>query len=151
MTKEKFVLKALEYLNYPSIKYIGPMFGQDEFGFDCSGFVTFLLKSIKFPELFHRHCNEYFDSFGIFVHKYQIGDLVFFSKRSKGLFPDHMGIIISGSRYIHSPGKNNHFIKISELELKQIPKIQNQIYTTNPIGFKRATIKKGRFQQIFFS
>ncbi len=153
MTKEKFISEALKYLDYPAVRYKGPTLGQDVNGFDCSGFFTFLLKLINFPVSFHRHCNEYFDSFGIFVHKYQIGDLVFFSLRNGGMRPDHMGIMISEIEYIHSPGKDNKFIKISKLKRKSIKSLDgqshNQIYTVNPIGFKRLTVKNGRYQQIF--
>ena len=155
MTKEEFTAEALKYLDYPAMKYREPKIGQDVKGFDCSGFITFLLQTINFPAPIPRHCNEYFDSFGMFVHKFQIGDLVFFSLKNGGVYPDHMGIVTSESEYVHSPGKDDTLIKSSALEWKNIKplagQVNDQIYTLNPIGFKRLTVKEGRYQQVFFT
>lgn len=156
MTKEEFVLLALEYLDYPSSKYTVPGRGVDTDGFDCSGFLTYLFRKIKFPGPIPRHCNEYFDSFGIFVHEYQTGDLVFFSKNSRGKKPDHVGIMVSKTRFIHSPGKDGTYIKIERLSdhRRGIQPAdlegRGQIYIINPIGFKRPAIRRGRYYFEFF-
>lgn len=155
MTKEEFATIALKYLGYPAVKYRGPEAGRDINGFDCSGFVTFLLKLINFPAPLPRHCNEYFDALGIFVHNYQVGDLVFFSFGNGGVWPSHMGIMLSEKEYIYSHGSDDSFVKIGKLQQKRIvtPEKQEhvQIYMANPIGFKRLAIKNGRYQKTFLS
>lgn len=157
MTKEEFVAEALKYLGYPSMRYQGPDSGCDEIWFDCSGFFTFLLKKRRFPNPLNlRHCNEYFDLFGIFVHQAHVqkGDLVFFSRR--GIIPTHMGIMISLDSYIHAPGKDGTMVMISPLvqEVIQPPQTRDDLearvggtqkYFTNPIGFKRLAVRYGRF------
>lgn len=157
MTKEEFVAEALKYLGYPSMRYQGPDNGCDEIWFDCSGFFTFLLKKLCFPNPLNlRHCNEYFDLFGIFVHPLyaQKGDLVFFSRR--GIIPTHMGLMISPKLYIHAPGKDGTCVMISPLaqEVIQLPQTKDDLearvggtqkYFSNPVGFKRPAIRVGRF------
>lgn len=153
MKKEAFVAMALEYLGYPASNYGGPDTGKNEDGFDCSGFVHFLLRKSKYPDRISRHASEFFDSLGIFVHEQlqSIGDLVFFSNRG-GMYPDHIGIMVSGDEYIHSPGMNGKVICVEKLRKKIIPvKNNNQIYLFNPIGFKRITIRNGRYQKMFLS
>jgi cell wall-associated NlpC family hydrolase len=155
MNVEQFVAKALKYEGYPSILYKGFNYGKDESGFDCSGFIYFLLEQFNMANPKIRHCNEYFDFFGILIHYglHKKGDLVFFSKN--GMCPTHVGIMISGTKYIHSPGKDKTEIKTKTLKKKAItPKIQNNntkyelIYKTNPIGFKRIALRNGRYQQL---
>lgn len=154
MTRENFVNTALKYVGYPSIKYRGAQQGITTKGFDCSGFIFFLLQSIKFPGIVLRHCNELFDSFGILVHKEKAekGDLVFFSNKNGGVLPSHVGILISPSEYIHSPGKDGKFVKISTVKENIIKpketKESDQIYFHNPIGFKRLAIQKGKYKKI---
>ncbi len=157
MTKEEFVVEALNYLGYPSMRYQRSDRGCDEIWFDCSGFVTFLLKKLCFPNPLNlRHCNEYFDLFGIFIYPQYVqeGDLVFFSRR--GIIPTHMGIMVSLESYIHAPGKDGTSVMISPIvrELIQPPQTRDDLearvggtqkYVLNPIGFKRPAIKKGRF------
>lgn len=153
MERKEFVLMALKYLGCPSIRYKGLHLGSTVLGFDCSGYTNFLLNKAKYPRQIPRHCNEFFDSFGILIHDQfrKAGDLVFFSFRSKGVRPDHMGILVSQDEFIHSPGKDGKAICVSKLK-KEIIKPNNciaQIYSTNPIGFKRITIKDGRYQRGF--
>jgi cell wall-associated NlpC family hydrolase len=153
MQREIFVSLALSYLGFPAVNYRGKSNGNTPAGFDCSGFVNFLLKEAKYPHHIPRHANELFDSFGILIHKQfrHAGDLVFFSNRG-GTYPDHVGIMISENEYIHSPGKNGKVICVGRFEQKIIkPKNKAmQIYFSNPIGLKRITVNNGRYQQIFF-
>ncbi len=153
MKKETFVSMALSYLNFPAIKYINPNNGMDVNGFDCSGFVGFLLKRAKYPNHIPRHSNEFFDNFGILIHSQfrDAGDLVFFSNRD-GTCPNHIGIMTSRDEYIHSPGKNGKVICVRKFKQKVIKSINeaSQIYSSNPIGLKRITINNGRYQQAFF-
>ena len=152
MKKEAFVSMALSYLDFPATKYNGQFNGCDVSGFDCSGFVNFLLKQAKYPDPIPRHVNELFDIFGILVHEQfrDAGDLVFFSNKG-GTYPDHIGIMISRDEYVHSPGKNGEVICVRKFEQKII-KPRNrapQIYFSNPIGIKRITINNGRYRKMF--
>jgi len=156
--RERFAEEALKYFGFPSSPYLGAENGQDENGFDCSGFIVFLLRKIGFPlseEI--RHCNEFFDFFGILIHEEFAGkgDLIFFSRN--GLVPTHMGILLSSpvkeiAYYIHSPGKYNKKVIVSNLFKDKIPFAIGQIYSVNPIGYKRLAvkIKNKRYQQIFY-
>ena len=151
MKKEMFISVALSYVDFPARKYSGKNNGCDISGFDCSGFVNFLLKQAKYPDTVPRHTNELFDVFGILIHEQfrEAGDLVFFS--SKGVCPDHVGIMVSHEEYVHSSGKSGKTICVRKLERKMIKsrnKVQ-QIYSFNPIGFKRMTINNGRYQRTF--
>ena len=155
MERELFVSMALKYIGSPAIKYKGPGEGMTASGFDCSGFVNFLLQEAQYPGPVPRHCNEFFDSFGLFIHDQfrTAGDLVFFSHKSKGTFPDHMGILISMDEYVHSPCKDRKSVCVKKLERKMIPDAcdGSQIFCANPIGIKRITIKNGRHQTLFLS
>ena len=119
-----------------------------ETGFDCSGLVVYVLTQARVPvpkEV--RHTSEFFDHFGVFVHKYRAGDLVFFSKEGKA--PIHMGIMINDTEYIHSPGRNGTKVSIAKMKREPIPyQRDDQIYLENPIGFKAPTIFRNRWQQI---
>ena len=153
MQKKTFVSLALSYLNFPAVNYSGQLNGISTDGFDCSGFVNFLLKKAGYSQKIPRHANELFDFFGILIHAEfrSVGDLVFFSNRG-GTYPNHVGIMISEVKYIHSPGKNKKIICVKKLERKIIKPRDKvpQIYFSNPIGFKRITVNNGRYQQIFF-
>lgn len=154
MTREIFATTAMQYLDFPASKYSGPENGITVKGFDCSGWIFFLLKTLNFPETPPRHCNELFDDFGVLIHEEKVerGDLVFFSNRNQGMVPDHVGIMISSSEFIHSPGKNGERIHISRLVHKPIKPNKDmrgkQIYVHNPIGFKRLAVRKGRYKEI---
>jgi cell wall-associated NlpC family hydrolase len=154
MQKEDFVSMALSYLGFPAIKYGSLSEGSTPEGFDCSGFVNFLLKQASYPSNIPRHANELFDSFGIFIHEqFRFpGDLVFFSNR-EGTCPNHVGVVVSENEYIHSPGRNGMVICLDKFKEKIIrPKGKApQLYFKNPIGFKRITVKNRRYQQIFLS
>ncbi len=149
--REQLVSEALKYIGYNASNYYGPNHGLSiEEGFDCSGFVTFLLHIIKFPKNPDiRHSNEYFDQFGVYIHPglQKKGDLIFISR--DGLRPTHMGIMTDISHFIHSPGINGRVITIHQVEYKPIPRVENQIYLVNPIGFKRLALRDGRWKKIY--
>jgi cell wall-associated NlpC family hydrolase len=137
-------------LGYPSIKHIRGA-GSDITGFDCSGFINFLLKQANYPDEIPRYTSQLFDNFGILIHKkfVKAGDLVFFSE--DGTRPTHVGLMISEDRYIHAPGKDDSKIIISLLKERLIKDEakSSQIYAINPIGFKRITINGSRYQKLF--
>ncbi|MEN9614232.1 MAG: NlpC/P60 family [Candidatus Parcubacteria bacterium] len=152
MTRTQFAHEALKFVGYPSVGYTGPQSGQDEKGFNCSGFVCHTLCRIGFEwDKDIRHANEFFDHFGIFIHpeSASTGDLVFWSR--DGFRPTHIGILISTREYIHAPGRNKTVVNISALQAStiRVPKhyYYEQIYFRNPIGFKRLAIQSGRYQK----
>lgn len=120
-------------------------------GFDCSGFVTFLLRRLRWlDDTTIRHCNDYFDRYGILVHSlYRVpGDLVFFSR--DGTRPTHVGILVSHDVYIHAPGMDGSLIHQSRLLARDIPtESPNKLYSSNPIGFKRPALQQGRWRRSY--
>ncbi|HKX24093.1 MAG TPA: NlpC/P60 family protein, partial [Candidatus Saccharimonadales bacterium] len=93
------------------MKYRNPEEGQSpERGFDCSGFVRFVLSAagLAVPSFIGqdglerptRHANEFWDSYGIPIHDEarQPGDLIFFSR--EGDRPTHIGILRDAETYI---------------------------------------------------
>lgn len=156
MFSERLADEALKYVGFKSVNHINrkPEHGTClETGFDCSGFIAFLLKEIGYPyePQNYRYASRFFDYLGILVHHglHQKGDLVFFSYKSHGLRPDHMGIVLDDSHYIHSPGKDKKVIEISLLEQELIlNKHPKALYNVNPIGFKRLSLPNGRWQKI---
>ncbi len=136
--RNQIVEEAKKHIWYPSIWYKNFESWMDIQWFDCSGFVTHILDKFWLKQEYIRHANEYFDSYGIAVHKWTIipWDLIFFSK--DWLVPKHIWIVISADEYIHAPGKNNTHIEIQKIEEKAIEwNIPWKIYTQNPIWFKR--------------
>lgn len=148
-TLRQVVETALSLVEYPSIKYAGADFGKDISGFDCSGFVVYVLKKIgiALPETI-RHCNEFLDTFGVFIHQEQKlpGDLIFFSR--SGTRPTHIGIVVSHNHYIHAPGLTDTKVNIEKIVKQKITPTTGQIYQQNPIAFKRISIKSGRWQKL---
>lgn len=124
-----------------------------EGGFDCSGFVRFVLSQagLAIPEYTGqdgvrrpiRHANEFWDSYGVTVHdEYrQPGDLIFFSKR--GSFPTHVGIVCDEESYIHAPGTSESTVEVQAITYEAIAKsgLERQLYARNPIGFKSPVAK----------
>ena len=138
--RQQITKESLKYIGQPSIRYRWPDAGMDENGFDCSGFVTVILKKfgLDLPDV--RHSYEYFDAYGITVHDEtkKAWDLIFFSK--KWIIPTHMWILISDNEYIHAPWKDGTFIKIDSVQKESISHdIDDKIYGHNPIWFKRIT------------
>ncbi|MFA6338497.1 MAG: NlpC/P60 family protein [Candidatus Paceibacterota bacterium] len=150
MNANELVDRAICYLEYPAVKYTDPSKGSDKSGFDCSGFVLFLLRELNFPvpqEI--RHVNEFYNSFGIHIHDEarMSGDLIFWSR--KGTIPTHIGILVNDTYYIHSPGKTGRFVSIEEIKYEPIiSKAEPKIYFKNPIGFKRLGVKDGRYLRL---
>ena len=128
-----------------------PELGQSpEEGFDCSGFVRFVLSQagLHIPDYIGqdnvrrpvRHANEFWDKYGVAVQPQCIrgGDLIFFSKQ--GLFPTHIGIVRDEESYIHAPGNTDTTVCVDPIETELITRPENSpgraLYAVNPIGFK---------------
>lgn len=148
ISPQQIVEEARKWIGSPSHRYQGPDAGQTPEWFDCSGFPRFVLRQIGFPVPDHiRHCNEFFDQFGVLVHNYQPGDFIFFSKN--GLSPTHMGIVTEETTYIHAPGKNNSVVRENTWKEKTINgNTEIVLYLRDPIGFKRIAMKEGRWYAI---
>lgn len=146
--RDEMAEDALKFVGYPSMRYKHPFIGLDESGFDCSGFISFLLKRRDLYIGSRRHTNEFFDSFGVFIHSEALdrGDLVFFSW--DGYVPRHIGVMISKDKYIHAPGRDNTVVEIDTLKMTEICSPNpGQIYFHNPIGFKRLAKKRFRYHE----
>ncbi len=152
---ERLAEEALKYLGAKSIGHgrcaegLCHLRGLDPAGgFDCSGFIVFLLKQINFPFSEKiRHASQFHDFFGMSVQWIgrEPGDLVTFSRG--GLAPTHIGIIISDSQYIHAPGRKDTFVRTDDLRVSDIPITHvHQRYSLNPIGIKKLAIPGERWQ-----
>ena len=77
-------------------------------GFDCSGFVTYVLKNFNIKVT--RNSAGQFRDNGVHVNRSELapGDLVFFA--SGGGTVNHVGIYIGNDRYVHSSGAGVGFI-----------------------------------------
>lgn len=99
--------------------------GQSPSGFDCSGFVHYVL--LKNDIIVPRTAAAQYNS-GTWVNKSQLqpGDLVFFSTYKAG--PSHVGFYLGGGKFIHASSGAGKII-ISELS--------NSYYAAHYIGAKR--------------
>lgn len=136
----KLVQTAREYLGAPTHVYTNPEEGTDPTqGFDCSGFVTFLLREIGTPPPPRvRHARDYYKKWGEFVpaEERRAGDLVFFSADGKRV--THVGVLSSPNTLIHSSGMRYQRVVEQPLPYWPIPdRRDNRRFHTNPIGFKR--------------
>lgn len=136
--RQEIVNLSRKYIGYPAVRYKldSPELGRSADGFDCSGFVTFVLRSagLHIPDYIGmddvrrpiRHANELWDHYGL--HRLSSvrlpGDLVIFSRKND--FPTHVGIISTEDNFIHSPG----------LDGKHIEEIKISDYPHLPIGYK---------------
>lgn len=76
--------------------------GESESGFDCSGFVYFLLREQFGLKNLPRRASEQYYEMGTPVDKedLQVGDLVFFSTYKPG--PSHVGVYIGDGKFVHA-------------------------------------------------
>ena len=157
-SRESFVEVATSMIGSIAVKYTPghPELGQSpEQGFDCSGFVRYVLEKadINIPDYLDinggqkpiRHANEFFDHYGIAVHHdlHEPGDLIFFSR--DGYSPTHVGIVIDLDNYIHSPGKRGSRVRVDPIEEESILPLKagglfRILYSKNPIGYKSPAI-----------
>lgn len=153
MTRDRLASAAMGFVGAPSRRYSDPERERNPIaGFYCSDFVIFVCRLIgmQIPQGV-RHANELFDQFGVLVHleMRQRGDLVFFSRN--GLLPTHVGILVHPYAYVHAPGKDGTVVTIEELKFEKISGYglrPEALYIENPIGFKRPSIRNGRYQKI---
>jgi cell wall-associated NlpC family hydrolase len=152
--KKDIVEAALQLVGSESLRYVHdhPEIGQSPSGFDCSGFVRFVLLESGFhiPDYIGmddvrrpiRHANEFWDNYGASIQATpEAGDLIFFSRH--GLFPTHIGIVKDEESFVHAPGIDNTKVSVSAMEPEAIVPVHGIgriLFTTNPIGFKVPTV-----------
>ncbi len=158
--RQLIVDTAESLIGTPSMHYVygKPELGTTpEDGFDCSGFVRYVLdkSGLHIPPHFGydgsvrqtRHTNELWDTYGISVEQeYALpGDLIFFSR--EGWWPTHIGIYTGADEYIHAPGKDDTEVRKDTFDPQGSPIPEpvsehrrlhphRRLYSTNPIGFK---------------
>ena len=139
--RQVLVVESKKLIWKKSIKYKWPTHWIDaENGFDCSGLITFLLEKYWLSQEWIRHTNEYFDQYWVFTQNPIPWDLIFFSKT--WIAPSHIWIYLWENKYIHAPWKNWTQIGIWEIKKRKIKQTTNgQLYSSNPIWFKRLTLK----------
>lgn len=158
--EERLIQEAEKYIGYRSVKWRQDKSDRTtgrtpKHGFDCSGFITYLLEQIGYPlpeEI--RYAHEYHEQFGISIPhgRHKRGDLILFTY--SGNKAGHIGIMKSDTVYIHAPGEDNTFVSEQELHYSAIPTprekgypqryfedptyfSKNRIHLINPIGFRR--------------
>ena len=156
-SRKDIIAVAESLVGYPSKHYESgrPEKGQSRDGFDCSGFVRYVLKEVGFhiPSFIGmdgavraiRHTNEFWDHYGVLTHEPVPGDLIFFSRL--GTFPSHIGFYANPEQYIHAPGITDSVVALSSIRRTLIRRRNNsgrQLYRTNPIGFKTPTLPAGQ-------
>ena len=146
---------AWKYVGLPTSRYLDPESGSTlETGFTCGGLILAILREAKnsLPHLVIPdgvvHASEMFDHLGVLVHSdlAKPGDLVF-SCRPSGIKPTHVGLYLYNNRrgkpyMLSSSGHDGRivgFAPIKEVDL-QITGKPKQIYTHDPIGYKRLTL-----------
>lgn len=101
--------------------------GDDPSGFDCSGFVQYVLA--KFGERVPRQTRAQFGA-GAAVDKdaIQAGDLVFFSTVAPGA--SHVGIALDGDEFVHAPSSRG---------VVRVESLNTAYWRTRFIGARRVT------------
>ncbi len=94
-------------------------------GFDCSGFVQYVLAQHALPA--PRTATEQY-ALGTFVdlRNVRAGDLVFFSTVSPG--PSHVGLAISGVEFVHAPAASG---------VVRIEQMRSSYWTSRYVGARR--------------
>ena len=87
---------ALQYVGYPYVYG-----GASPSGFDCSGFVTYVVK--QFGYSVNRTASGQMDN-GVAVDRSQLqpGDLVFFNSGNPNKRATHVGMYIGGGEFVHA-------------------------------------------------
>jgi len=101
--KQRFSQSDRNKLLYVSNGYLGIKYkygGLNNTGFDCSGLIYRVYLDALQLKLPRTAKSQYQASYEIPPSRTQVGDLIFFKIKSQQ--PDHAGIMISRSRFIHS-------------------------------------------------
>lgn len=100
VTGSQILNEARKYLGTP---YVAG--GASPSGFDCSGFVYYILKQLGFSP-YRTPASQYQHGNAVSKATLQEGDLVFFSSNS-GKSITHVGIYAGGGQFIHAPNSRS--------------------------------------------
>lgn len=98
-TGQQIVSKAQEYLGTPYVYG-----GASPSGFDCSGFVYYVLKSLGYSP-YRTPADQYKMGFSVSKSELQPGDIVFFSGNGSSI--THVGLYVGDGQFIHSPNSRS--------------------------------------------
>ena len=100
-TGAQIVAEAKKYLGTPYVYG-----GASPSGFDCSGFVYYVLKQLGYAP-YRTPADQY--SMGTYVSKenLQPGDVVFFAGTGSTSAISHVGIYVGNGQFIHSPNSRS--------------------------------------------
>ncbi len=104
---EKIAQFAMGYIGYPYV-YGG---SSPETGFDCSGFVKFVMNSCGY-EVNRIAADQALNGFEVPFHELQPGDILLFATPGYGI--DHSGIYIGNGKMVHASTESTGVI-ISDL------------------------------------
>ena len=100
VTGQQILSKAQQYLGTPYVYG-----GASPAGFDCSGFVYYVLKSLGFSP-YRTPSDQYRQGTYVTKSNLQVGDIVFFANTyASGI--SHVGIYAGNGQFIHSPNSRS--------------------------------------------
>lgn len=82
-------------------------------GFDCSGFVRYVFAQVMGVQLPHSSLRQFHEGRRVARSQLRAGDLVFF--RTHGRHISHVGIYLSGGRFIHAPATGQN-VRVDRLD-----------------------------------
>lgn len=140
-------------IGLPSTLYTHPDKGMSPLeGFDCSGFVSWVLEQVQHRDPHIRTSAQYAESFGVLVHTPKRGDLVILSRN--GTKPTHIGIMVNDTDFVHAPGRDG--TKVSQTSLKEYMSLidftrsrrygEPIIYTSPLVCIKRLSNRTGEYK-----
>ena len=99
LTGSQIVAEAQKYLGTPYVYG-----GASPAGFDCSGFVYYVLKTLGYSP-YRTPADQYRQGTYVSKSNLQPGDLVFFNTVGNGI--GHVGIYVGDGQFIHSPNSRS--------------------------------------------
>ncbi len=110
--RSRIVIESKKYIGIPYI-----WGGDDPTGFDCSGYVQWVVKKTHnklIPRTTSLQYKKWRNIFSYDLKKIKIGDIIYFqTKQSSSV--SHVGIFLGANSFIHAPNRKSH-VKIAKLE-----------------------------------
>lgn len=100
VTGQQILSKAQQYLGTPYVSG-----GASPSGFDCSGFVYYVLKTFGYSP-YRTPADQYKQGTSVSKANLQVGDIVFFANTYKSGI-SHVGIYAGNGQFIHSPNSRS--------------------------------------------
>lgn len=111
-SRTRVVIESKKYLGIPYI-----WGGDDPSGFDCSGYVQWVLKkthNILIPRTTALQFKKWKHIVSNNINQLKIGDVIYFNTK-QNTNVSHVGIFLGNNSFIHAPNRNSH-VKVSKLE-----------------------------------